>query len=99
MKELRDWLKDGDPVANEPPLSDADAQRMRRVIASVSEPDRASFADLARGSWAAATVVIALAIAIGMTTWSKPVPAQRSEDVRRQPRLLRKSRAPADKCS
>ena len=30
MNELRDWLKDADPVVNEPPLSDADVQRMRR---------------------------------------------------------------------
>jgi hypothetical protein len=27
MNELRDWLKDADPIVNEPPLSDADAQR------------------------------------------------------------------------
>ena len=71
MNELRDQLKAGDPVANEPPLSGEDVQRMRRAIAN-GESSRPSFGDLARGSWAAATVVIALAIAISMSQRSKP---------------------------
>ena len=59
MNDLRDWLKDGDPVVNEPPLSDADVQQMRRAIVTAGESRESSFSDWARGSWAAATVVIA----------------------------------------
>jgi hypothetical protein len=73
MNDVRDWLKDADPVANEPPLSDADVQRMRRAIVTAGEPSH-SFADWARGSWAAATVAIALTIAVGMSRWMTPAP-------------------------
>jgi hypothetical protein len=69
MNDVRDWLKDADPVVNEPPLSDADVQRMRRAIATSGESRESSFSDWARGSWAAATVVIALTIAVGMNRW------------------------------
>jgi hypothetical protein len=80
MKELRDWLKDGDPVANEPPLSEADVQRMRRAIADAGESPASSFSDWARGSWATATVVVALTIAVGMTRWFTPLPNVRNGD-------------------
>jgi hypothetical protein len=72
MKELRDWLNAGDPVANEPPLSDADAQRMRRAIVGAGESRQPVFGDWARGTWAAATVVVALTIAVGMSRWARP---------------------------
>ena len=74
MNELRDWLKDGDPVASEPPLSDVDRRRMRQAIVAASESQQSPFADWARGSWAAATVVIGLTIAMGMTRWYTPAP-------------------------
>ena len=80
MKELRDWLKDGDPVANEPPLSEADVQRMRRAIADVGDSHASSVSDWARGSWATATVVVALTIAVGMTRWFAPLPNVRNAD-------------------
>lgn len=81
MNNVRDWLQDGDPVANEPPLSDADVLRMRRAIVSAGESTH-SFADWARGSWAAATIAIALTIAVGMSRWMTPVPnADVSADV------------------
>lgn len=72
MNELRDWLKEGDPVANEPPLSEADVQRMRRAIVAGGEARESSFADWARGSWAAATVAVAITIAVGMSRWMMP---------------------------
>ena len=54
-----------DPVVNEPPLSDADVQRMRQaIVAAADESHESSLSDWARGSWAAATVVIALTIAV-----------------------------------
>jgi len=73
MNDVRDWLKEADPIANEPPLSDAEVQRTRRAIVTASESSR-SFADWARGSWAAATVAIALTIAVGMSRWMTPAP-------------------------
>ena len=72
MNELRDWLKDADPVANEPPLSDADVQQMRRAIVTAPDAHERSFSDWARGSWAAATVLIALTIAVSMSRWLRP---------------------------
>src|SRR5688572_21135505 len=72
MNDVRDWLKDGDPVVNELPLSDADLLRMRRAIVTAGESRESSFSDWARGSWAAATVAIALLIAVGMSRWTRP---------------------------
>lgn len=72
MRELRDWLKDADPVVNEPPLSDGDAQRMRRLIVAASESRQSSFVEWTRGSWAAATVVVAVTIALSMSRWMQP---------------------------
>jgi hypothetical protein len=69
MKELRDWLKDGDPVANDPGPSDADLQRMRRAIVAAAESHDSPLTDWARGSWAAATVLVAVTIAVGMSRW------------------------------
>lgn len=72
MNELRDWLKDADPVVNEPQLPDADAQRMRRLIVAAGESRRSSFVEWTRGSWAAATVVIAVTIALSVSRWMRP---------------------------
>lgn len=80
MNDLRDWLKDGDPVANELPISEADVQRMRRTIADAGESHASSFSDWARGSWATAIVVILLTIALGLTRWFTPLPDIRNGD-------------------
>ena len=69
MKQLRDWLKDGDPVANDPGPSDADLRQMRRAIVAAAESNDSALADWARGSWAAATVLVAVTIAVGMSRW------------------------------
>ena len=90
MPELRDWLKEGDPVASEPPLSDADVQRMRQTIVAAGDSHRASFADWARGSWAAATVVVALTIAVGMSRWFRPPPDVRNPRVDAAPTVAPK---------
>ena len=81
MNELRDWLKEGDPVASEPPLSDVDRRRMRQAIVAASDSPQSPFADWARGSWAAATVVVGLTIAMGMSRWSTPAPDVRPAQV------------------
>jgi hypothetical protein len=69
MMELRDWLIEGDPVADESSLSGADLQRMRRAIVAAAESHDSPLSDWARGSWAAATVLVAVAIAVGMSRW------------------------------
>jgi hypothetical protein len=74
MNELRDWLNEGDPVAHEPALTHADAARMRRTIVGAEASDPSSFADWARGSWAAATIVVALTIAVSMSRWASSSP-------------------------
>jgi hypothetical protein len=79
MKALRDWLKDGDPVAHEPPLSDADVQRMRHAISAAGQ-SQPPIADWARGSWATATVVVALTVAVSMTRWFTPLPEVRRDE-------------------
>jgi hypothetical protein len=79
MKELRDWLKADDPVAHEPAQSDLDVQRMRRTIVSAAESHDSPFTDWARGSWAVATVIVALTFAVSMSGWLTPSP-----DVRRE---------------
>jgi hypothetical protein len=87
MKELRDWLKAEDPVAHEPALSVTDAQRMRRTIVAAGESHDSPFADWARGSWAAATVIVALTIAVSMSRWLTLSPDARHE-VDAVPRVL-----------
>jgi hypothetical protein len=78
MTGVRDWLRENDPVANEPPLSEVDVRRMRRAIAAAGESRQPSFGDWARGTWATATVVVALTTAIGIGRWATP-----AGDVRR----------------
>lgn len=81
MKDLHDWLKEGDPIASEPPLSDADVQRMRQVVLVASHEPQRFIVDWARGSWAVATVMVALTIAAGVHRWFT-LPETRSADVR-----------------
>jgi uncharacterized iron-regulated membrane protein len=71
MNELRGWLKDADPVASEPPLSDAEAQRMRRAMMAAAEEPAPAFAIWGRGSWAAVCVALAVSVALGIDRWSK----------------------------
>jgi hypothetical protein len=99
MNDVRDWLKAEDPVVSEPPLSAVDAQRMRRAVVSAGESYQPSFGDWARGSWAVATVFVALTIAVSVSRWSKPwedlrpandapITAQPEAGVRRQLQLI-----------
>jgi hypothetical protein len=82
MKEVRDWLTAGDPVASEPTMSDAEVQRMRHTVLAAGDSPQSLFADWARGSWAAATVMVAFTIAVGVSRWFTPLPDIRTADVR-----------------
>jgi hypothetical protein len=69
MKDLRDWLQEADPAVTEPPLSDADVQRMRRVVVAAGDSPRPSFGEWTRGAWAVATIVVAVTIAVSISRW------------------------------
>ena len=99
MKALRDWLKDGDPVANEPMLSDADVQRMRRAVVSAGDTRHSFFADWARGAWAAATVVVALTIAVSVSRWQASSRTVALRMLTWRPLWLRPSPARGVRCS
>ena len=73
MNDLRNWLKDGDPVVSESPLSDVDVERMRRAILTAAESPVPSRPLWARTPWAAASVVVAVTIAIGTSRWFGPI--------------------------
>ena len=78
MNELRDWLKDADPVGNEPPLPDIEFQRMRRTVSEAASARPVS-PGFWRSSWATACLGIVVVIAVGVGRWwsaSEPVPAE-----------------------
>ncbi|HET9359455.1 MAG TPA: hypothetical protein VFO58_06885 [Vicinamibacterales bacterium] len=68
MSRLQEWLKGGDPVASEPPLPDADVQRMRRRVIAAGQQHEPGFTAGRRALLGAATVALAGA-AIGVVGW------------------------------
>ena len=68
-ERLRSLLREADPAANEPTLTPEEAQAMRRaVLTAVPEPRRRWLAVPAL----AGTAVVALAVAVALTTWPAP---------------------------
>lgn len=68
MSRLRELLKNGDPVMSEPPLPDADVQRMRRrVIAAGQQRERG--VGVGRPALFASGLVIFAAATIGLLSW------------------------------
>ena len=67
MNDVRDRLRDADPVATDTALSDEDVQRMRRVVMAAAAQQPTSQA-WARARWAAAAVAIVV-IAIVVNRW------------------------------
>jgi len=72
MNDLRDLLRDADPVAHEAPLAEPDAQQMRRAIVAAADAHGSSVVGWRRTSWATASVVIAVTVAIGISRWFEP---------------------------
>jgi hypothetical protein len=68
MSRLQDWLTEGDPVASEPSLPDADVQRMRRSVIAAGQQREPGFYAGRRALLGAAAVVLAAA-AIGVVSW------------------------------
>jgi len=65
-------LKDADPIVEEGPLSEIDAQRMRRAIVNAAG-DR-SIAHLIgwKASWVAVTLAVAATAVFGVHRWREP---------------------------
>ena len=76
MKNLRTWLRDGDPVAHEPPLSSDQVEWMRHVVLTTKPPRRI-------GPW---VMRIAVASAFGLVAgagiwWNATAPQQTSSHI------------------
>ena len=94
MKELKQWLSDGDPVAREPRMSDMDVETMRRalLVEARRQPSPAPFATwprpLALGAALAACLALGIGIGLRLGGTSSPVAPPGSivpaHDVRRQ---------------
>jgi hypothetical protein len=69
MKNLRDLLKDADPLGDEAPLSDADLQRMRRVVVTNDARAASPSAAWSPVRWAALAVAIAVVAGLGVQRW------------------------------
>jgi len=69
MSDVRHWLRNADPVADDPSLSEVDAQRMRRAVIAAGDQRRSSFTIGRRTSWAAATLVVVFTVALGVSRW------------------------------
>jgi len=70
MNDLRERLKDADPVVTEAPFSDADARRMRRVVLA-AKADTPRPPVWSRAMWAAGAIAIVV-VAIGTNRWLEP---------------------------
>ena len=91
MTWLKRTLRDADPVAHEPPLSQADAQRMRRVVLNAAQASPARTTLRRRAMWAVAAAAV-VATAVGAGRWSdvihRQTPVQPSEGGEAAPRQL-----------
>jgi hypothetical protein len=72
MSSTREWLRSADPVGTEPPLAEADAQRIRhRVIAEADARDSTQLG-WRRTPGVAAAVLVTLVAAFGVSRWLTP---------------------------
>ena len=83
MKNLRDLLKDADPLAAEAPLLDADLQRIRRVVVTSDARAASPSAAWSPVRWAALAVAIAVVAGLGVQRW--PALSREPADVRAEP--------------
>lgn len=72
MNPLQTWLKEADPLASEPPLSDTDVTRMRRVVMAGADNQERSLGDWRRMVLRAAmTAAIAVLVLAGLTSGAR----------------------------
>jgi hypothetical protein len=72
MTWLKRTLQDADPVAHEPPLAQADVQRMRRAVLTAAEASPSRVTLRRSAAWAVAAAAI-LATVVGAGRWSDAV--------------------------
>ena len=88
MKTLAEWLREDDPLACDPGLSEAEAEAIRRLAVSeaIGAPRRQKI--VSRDAWAIAAALMLL-VALGVTTGrhlpAPPVPSSRVDDGTGQP--------------
>ena len=70
MKDVGRWLESADPVKTEPPLSDADVQRMRRLVVAAADGSRTR--DSISMQWVVAAVVVAFVSTLAVARWNPP---------------------------
>jgi hypothetical protein len=71
-RTLEGRLQEADPIAEEGPLSDADAQRMRRVVVKTARERTSAHFVAWKTSWAALTIVVAVSAVLGIAHWREP---------------------------
>jgi len=71
-RTVRERLKDADPFAEEGPLSDVDAQRMRRAIVAATRERPIADPIGWKASWAAVTLAVAATAVFAMNHWREP---------------------------
>jgi hypothetical protein len=85
MKPLQTRLRDADPVAHEPPLSEADVERMRRAVMAGVDTQEPVFGAWRRMVLAAAMAAVVLAGLTSVARRLTPVPSVERTDVAGQP--------------
>jgi hypothetical protein len=72
MNDLRERLKDADPVVDEGALSDIDAQRMRRAIVKATSEEPIAHPIGSKASWTAVTCAVAATAIFAVNRWREP---------------------------
>src|SRR6266545_3736893 len=72
MNDLCNRLKSADPVVDEGPLSDIEAQRMRRAIVDAGRERTSGGAIAWKTSWAVLTLVVAGSVVFEIARWREP---------------------------
>jgi hypothetical protein len=91
MSSLQEQLKDADPVAHEPPLSNELVQQMRQAVLTSARAVRSRRVTTHKAGWAVAGVAAVVALAVGVNRWSDtrsaavgPVPTDGTTETTRQ---------------
>jgi hypothetical protein len=71
-RTVRERLTDADPLVDEGPLSDVDAQRMRRAIVDAAGEQPIAHPIGWRASWAAVTLAVAATAVFAVNHWREP---------------------------
>ena len=70
MTSLQERLKDADPVAHEPPLSNEVVQHMRHTVLASARVVSSRAQRTYKAAWAVAGAAAVVALAVGVSRWS-----------------------------